>query len=125
MPTGESSPSTSTTASLLRASGEDDLASARAMAYALLAAECLKAEVERLQDENRQLRADRDRYKQVWELAEDHVALLAKTARDTTGQEAHADLLRLLDVVPEHMPHWPTYAPFIASLRAKWIGGER
>lgn len=115
-----SDPSTATTASLLRASGEDDLATARAMAYALLAAECLKAEVERLQDENRQLRAEVEEYRKRWLHAEDHVAIVAKSARDTTGQEAHADLLRLLDMLEvADVDHGH---PLHVELRAKWRG---
>lgn len=95
------SPSSSTTAALLRASGRDDLKTAAAMAQALVALELLKAECERLTEENKRL----------------HVAI-------GDGQRAHANLLTLLasiDDMTEELSE-PT-AALVARLRARWVTG--
>lgn len=127
------SPSVETTASLLRASGLADLSHAADLARALLAMGVLKAECERLGEENRQLRADRDQCQRLWVLAEEHVSTLAKAARDTTGvederayQRCHADLLSLVSILtayPLNASLQPDDWQQVKAIAARWTEG--
>lgn len=88
------SPSATTTSALLRASGREDLTTAAVMAQALVAMELLKAECERLREENR------------------------------TSALAHANLLTLLASIDDMTEELSDEtAALVARYRKRWVEG--